>query len=166
MKTETYTPRDFIDVPDKNIYESADFFQEFINQMDKEEANAFDITTISPTGILSKAIDLFSQEPHLVEKLWENTNYARETLISNGFDTGKSVSPIIPIMVRDNMKAKTIARKLLERGIYIIPATYPAVKLKDSRLRMNVSAMHTKEDIDYFCQQLNAVEKEIPFKNN
>ncbi|GAF05706.1 aminotransferase class I/II-fold pyridoxal phosphate-dependent enzyme [Saccharicrinis fermentans] len=112
----------------------------------------------------SKAIDVFSEEPQIIEKLWENTKYARKTLIENGFDLGRSESPIIPIMVRDDMKAKVIARKLLENGVYIIPATYPAVKLKDSRLRMNVSATHSQSDIDYFCEQLNCINKEMEFK--
>ncbi len=112
----------------------------------------------------SKAIDVFSEEPQIIEKLWKNTKYAMKTLVENGFDLGRSESPIIPVMVRDDMKAKIIARKLLENGIYIIPATYPAVKLKDSRLRMNISATHTESDIDYFCEQLNCINKEIEFK--
>ena len=114
----------------------------------------------------SKAIDLMTEEPQLIEKLWENTNYIRKELVKRGFDIGRSESPIIPVMVRDDMKAKIIARKLLERGIYIIPATYPAVKLKDSRLRLNVSASHTKEDLDYFCESLSIINKDINFTNN
>lgn len=117
------------------------------------------------TAAASRAIDLFSEESFLVKKLWENTHYAQRILTDNGFDIGRSVSPIIPIMIKDDVKAKIVARKLLERGVYIIPATYPAVKLKDSRLRMNISASHTKEDLDFFCQKLNEVEIEIPFKN-
>lgn len=112
----------------------------------------------------SKAIDVFTEETQIIEKLWKNTKYARKTLVENGFDLGRSESPIIPVMVRDDMKAKIIARKLLENGVYIIPATYPAVKLKDSRLRMNISATHTESDIDYFCEQLNCINKEIEFK--
>ncbi|MFV0521804.1 MAG: aminotransferase class I/II-fold pyridoxal phosphate-dependent enzyme [Mangrovibacterium sp.] len=112
----------------------------------------------------SKAIDVFTEETQIIEKLWKNTKYARKTLVENGFDLGRSESPIIPVMVRDDMKAKIIARKLLENGVYIIPATYPAVKLKDSRLRMNIFATHTESDIDYFCEQLNCINKEIEFK--
>jgi len=118
----------------------------------------------SVTAAASRAIDVFSEEPQIIRTLWDNTNYARKILNDNGFDLGRSESPIIPIMVRDDMKAKIIARKLLENGVYIIPATYPAVKLRDSRLRMNISATHTKADIDFFCEKLNLIDEEIKFK--
>jgi len=80
-----------------------------------------------------------------------------------GIDTGRSESPITPVMIRDDVKTRLIARKLLENGIYIIPATYPAVKLKDSRLRMNITAQHTKEDLDYFCQTLKNIKQLLNF---
>ena len=111
----------------------------------------------------SKAIDLFTEEPQHREKLWENTNYIREELKSKGFNLGRSESPIIPILIGEDKKAKEVARKLLENGIYIIPAIYPAVRLKDSRLRLNVSAAHTREDLDCFIDTLIKVNKEIPF---
>lgn len=111
----------------------------------------------------SKAIDLFSEEPQHRNKLWVNTNYIRKKLKDNGFDVGKSESPIIPILIGEDKKAKEVARKLLIDGVYIIPAIYPAVRLKDSRLRLNVSAAHTKEDLDYFVDALIKVNESIPF---
>jgi 7-keto-8-aminopelargonate synthetase-like enzyme len=69
-------------------------------------------------------------------------------------------------MIRDDLKTKLVARDLLDNGIYIIPTTYPAVKLKDSRLRLNVSARHTQEDLDYFCQTLKAINKKLNITGN
>jgi glycine C-acetyltransferase len=66
-------------------------------------------------------------------------------------------------MIRDDEKTKLIARELLKQGIYIIPATYPAVKLKDSRLRLNITAQHTTADLDKFCETLSAINKTLTF---
>ncbi len=120
---------------------------------------------ISPpiVAAASKSIDLFTEEPELNKSLWDNTKYIKKQLTEKGFDIGKSESPIIPVMIRDDMKTKMVARKLLEKGIYIIPATYPAVKLKDSRLRLNITAKHTKEDLDYFCETLTEISKMLIF---
>jgi len=114
----------------------------------------------------SKAIDLFSEEPHHREKLWKNTNYIRKELKAKGFNLGKSESPIIPILIGEDKKAKEVARELLENGVYIIPAIYPAVRLKDSRLRLNVSASHSTEDLDYFIKELVNVNKKKAFASN
>lgn len=114
----------------------------------------------------SKAIDLFTEDPRLIELLWENTRYIKNKLQECGFDIGHSESPITPVMIRDDLKTKMVARELLDNGIYIIPTTYPAVKLKDSRLRLNVSARHTREDLDYFCQTLTAINKKLNITGN
>ncbi len=118
------------------------------------------------TAAASKAINLFSEEPQIINQLWDNTHYIQKSLTQNGFDIGRSESPIIPIMIRDDMKAKKVARMLFEKGVYIIPATYPAVKLKDARLRLNVSATHTKEDLDYFVDKLIEVNQKIKIDLN
>ncbi len=127
-------------------------------------ANTFSASVIpSAVAAASKAIDLFTEEPEIRERLWENTRYIKKQLVESGFDIGQSESPIIPVMVRDDEKTKVIARKLLENGIYIIPATYPAVKLKDSRLRLNITAQHTIEDLDIFCDKLLTINKTVKF---
>jgi len=130
-------------------------------------ASTFSASVAPPVvAAASKAIDLFTEEPQIIDKLWENTHYIKKQLLNKGFDIGKSESPITPIMIRDDMKTKIIARKLLDKGIYIIPATYPAVKLKDSRLRMNITSQHTKEDLDYFCEALLDIDKKYNFRTN
>ncbi len=125
-------------------------------------ANTFSASVIpSAVAAASKAIDLFTEEPEIRKRLWQNTKYIKKRLTEEGFDLGKSESPIIPVMIREDEKTKVVARKLLENGIYIIPATYPAVKLKDSRLRLNITAQHTKKDLDVFCETLSTINKNL-----
>nr|WP_321355635.1 aminotransferase class I/II-fold pyridoxal phosphate-dependent enzyme [uncultured Draconibacterium sp.] len=129
-------------------------------------SNTFSASVAPPlVAAASKAIDLFSEEPQIIQTLWENTRYIKTQLKERGFDIGRSESPIIPVMIRDDEKTKVIARELLKNGIYIIPATYPAVKLKDSRLRLNITAQHTTEDLDKFCETLSAINKTLIFTN-
>jgi glycine C-acetyltransferase len=130
-------------------------------------ASTFSASIAPPnTAAASRAIDLFTEEPGIIEKLWDNTRYIKKLLSQKGFDIGHSESPITPVMIRDDMKTKVIARKLLEKGIYIIPATYPAVKLKNSRLRLNITALHTKKDLNYFSEALSDIDKTLTFKAN
>lgn len=124
-------------------------------------SNTFSASIAPPAvGAASKALDLFEEEPYIIKGLWENTAYLKKRLSDSGFCIGLSESPIVPLMINDDMKAIYTARKLFERGVYVVPATYPAVKLKNSRLRVNVSAMHTLEDLDYFCDTLEEVDRE------
>ncbi len=130
-------------------------------------ASTFSASVAPPIAAAAlTAIDLFSKEPKIIEGLWKNTHYIKRQLTERGFDIGKSESPITPVMVRDDMKTKVIARKLLEKGIYIIPATYPAVKLKNSRLRLNITTQHTTEELDYFCESLSDIDKLLNIKAN
>lgn len=129
-------------------------------------SNTFSASVAPPlVAAASRAIDLFEEEPQIIQTLWENTRYIKKRLAEEGFDIGRSESPIVPVMIRDDEKTKIIARRLLENGIYIIPATYPAVRLKDSRLRLNITAQHTIEDLDNFCEALSAINKTLIFTN-
>ncbi len=118
--------------------------------------------SLSPAVVAaaSKAIDLFTEDSGLIKKLWANTRYLKKRLKDLGYDVGHSESPITPVMVRDDEAVMVIARKLLEKGVYVIPATYPAVKLKNSRFRINVTAQYEFEDLDYFCGALESVVNE------
>lgn len=124
-------------------------------------SNTFSASIGPPAvGAALKALDLFTEEPQLIKKLWDNTAYIKKKLSNNGYNIGLSESPIVPLMLQDDMKAIFTARKMFEKGVFVIPATYPAVKLKNSRLRVNVTALHNKEDLDYFCSTLINVDRE------
>lgn len=97
-------------------------------------------------------------------KLWENTNYLRKRLKEEGFDIGKSVSPIFPIMIRDNKKVYEIAKMLQEKGIFTIGIVYPAVRTKEARLRVSVLATHKLEQLESLVNTLNDINKNIKIK--
>ncbi|MCF6242115.1 MAG: pyridoxal phosphate-dependent aminotransferase family protein [Bacteroidales bacterium] len=100
------------------------------------------------------ALDIIRDEPDRIERLWENTNYAKKSLLQEGFDIGNSTTPIIPIFIGENIKTYTIASLLIENGIYVNPVVHPAVDKDKAILRFSLMATHTKEQIDRAVEQL------------
>lgn len=113
------------------------------------------------TGSALKALELIKSQPEIRKKLWDNVNYLRDKLILNGFDIGNSVSPIFPIMVRDNEKVYEIAKLLQENGIFTIGIVYPAVRIKEARLRVSILSSHQKEHLDRLVSTLIQLNKSI-----
>ena len=101
------------------------------------------------------ALELIQNEPHHIERLWVNTRYARALLAENGFDTGKSESPILPVYVRDNHRTFLITKMLQDEGVFVNPVISPAVKPEDTLIRFSLMATHS------FSQIEEAVDKMI-----
>jgi glycine C-acetyltransferase len=114
-------------------------------------------TAMTPqaAGSLCEGLKVIVEEPHLREQLWKNINYFRENLLSLGFNIGNAETAIFPIIIGDDLKVKEIGRRLDEMGIYINPVFYPAVSKNLSRIRISLTAGHTKEHLDTV---LNAME--------
>ena len=100
------------------------------------------------------ALDIIREEPERIEKLWENTHYAKKCLLQAGFDIGNSTTPILPIFIGENIKTYTIASLLIKNGIYVNPVVHPAVDKGRAILRFSLMATHTKEQIDRAVEQL------------
>jgi len=115
------------------------------------------------TGSVLKALELIKTKPEIRGKLWDNVNYLRNKLILHGFDIGNSVSPIFPIMVRDNEKVYEIAKLLQDNSIFTIGIVYPAVRIKEARLRVSILSSHEKEDLDRLISALLKINEEINF---
>lgn len=129
------------------------------------DSNVFSAApTPQVTASVLKALELIKNKPEIIKKLWDNTNYLRSQLIGRGFDIGKSVSPIFPIMVRDNKKVYEIAKMLQEKGIFTIAIVYPAVRTKEARLRVSVLATHEKEQLDKLVASLEEINGVLPIK--
>ncbi|MDR2964139.1 MAG: aminotransferase class I/II-fold pyridoxal phosphate-dependent enzyme [Bacteroidales bacterium] len=111
-----------------------------------------------------KAIELLQTDNSMLQKLWRNVHYLKKRLLEEGFDIGKTESPILPIMVRDTYKVKETTRILKEQGIYALGLTYPAVANKDSRLRVSVLASHEKQHLDTLIDALNYADKILNIK--
>jgi len=106
--------------------------------------------TVAPsvvTGAL-KAIDIAKNSGDLRTSLRENTRYYRDALTEQGFDILKGDHPIVPIMLYDAKVASSFAKKMLEKGVYVIAFSFPVVPEGKARIRTQISAGHSRVDID------------------
>jgi len=104
-----------------------------------------------PPGVAAActaALDVLESEPQMVERLWENRRYFVEEMQSIGFDTGKSETPIVPIMCGSSKKAKDLAENLWRKGVFVLPIFYPMVSKDKARIRVQLCSKHTKEHLD------------------
>ncbi len=106
--------------------------------------------TLSPaiTATSLTILDMLSTSTALRDKLEENTVYFREGMRKVGFDIPEGEHPIVPIMLGDAVVAQKMAEKMLEKGIYVIGFYYPVVPKGKARIRTQISAVHSKEDLD------------------
>ena len=95
-----------------------------------------------------KALEIIKREPERIERLWQNTEYAKKLLTENGFDIGESSTPIVPIHVGDDVKTYYLATLMLQAGVYVNPVVHPAVEKGKAILRYSLMATHTKEQIE------------------
>lgn len=109
------------------------------------------------------ALELMQEEPQLIDKLWENTNYAIKRLRELGFEIGPTESPIIPIYVRDNEKTFKLTQYLIENGVFVNPVISPAVRSGDSLIRFSLMASHSIDQIDVALEKLVAAREIIGF---
>lgn len=98
-------------------------------------------------GIL-KGLELFKKDPSTREKLWENTRYMHTRLKQAGLDIGSTKSQVIPVMAGSDLRLREISRRIQEKGLYTGVVTYPAVSKNKTRLRLSVSAAHTRDQMD------------------
>jgi glycine C-acetyltransferase len=119
--------------------------------------------TLAPsiTGASIAVFDLLSKTTELRDKLEENTAYFREKIVAAGFDTKPGEHPIIPIMLYDAVISQKMAEKLLEKGIYVIGFYYPVVAKGQARIRVQISAGHTREQLDHAIAAFTEVGKEL-----
>ncbi|MCL2605277.1 MAG: glycine C-acetyltransferase [Defluviitaleaceae bacterium] len=107
--------------------------------------------TLSPiiaSGTL-KVLEIITRSPELKTRLDENTAYFRAGLTAAGFDIKEGTHPIVPVMLYDERKAALMAERLLEKGVYAIGFFYPVVPKGRARVRCQVSAAHTREQLDF-----------------
>jgi glycine C-acetyltransferase len=110
-----------------------------------------------------KVLDILESDMgyKLRQQLVENSNYFRNKMETLGFDLVPGNHPIIPVMLGDAKLASTMANKLLEQGVYVIGFSYPVVPMGAARIRVQMSAIHTKEQIDHVCAAFEKVGLEL-----
>jgi glycine C-acetyltransferase len=119
--------------------------------------------TLAPsiTGASIAVFDLLSQTTELRDVLEANTTYFREKITAAGFDIKPGTHPIIPIMLYDAVISQQMAEKLLEKGIYVIGFYYPVVAKGQARIRVQISAAHTRAHLDQAIAAFVEVGKEL-----
>ena len=109
----------------------------------------------------STALDIMLAEPWRVVRVNENAEYWRRGLNELGFDTGASVSPIVPVIIRDDLKAIMMGKQLLDAGVYVNPVVHPAVPKDLAMLRTSVMASHDREHLDQALEIMERVAKKL-----
>ncbi len=99
-------------------------------------------------GAQLAAIQVLTEEPQHWQRLWENTNYFKKQIQSLGFDTGRSQTPIIPVMCGESHKAKQLSQELYNLGVFALPIVFPMVARDKARVRVQVNAGLTRDMLD------------------
>jgi glycine C-acetyltransferase len=119
--------------------------------------------TLAPSivGASIAILDMLSETTELRDTLETNTKYFREKITEAGFDIKPGVHPIVPIMLYDAVLAQKMAARMLEEGIYVVGFFFPVVAKGNARIRVQISAGHSREDIDKAIAAFTKVGKEL-----
>ncbi|MFH1454537.1 MAG: glycine C-acetyltransferase [Armatimonadota bacterium] len=113
------------------------------------------------TAACMAAVEVLLKSDELVEKLWDNAAYFKEGMKKLGFDTGVTQTPITPVMLGEASVAQQFSKKLFEEGIFAMAIGYPTVPKGKARIRVMISAAHSKEDLDITLKAFEKVGKEL-----
>ncbi len=108
-----------------------------------------------------KALEILMSSTELIDKLADNTAYFRKSIAQTGLNVLPGDHPITPIMLGDAVIAQKMAEKLLENGIYVIGFSFPVVPKDQARIRVQISAAHTKEDLDFAVDKFQKIGKDL-----
>ena len=135
-----------------------------LRQLLTQRARPFLFSTSHPPAIVAacrEAIRVMQEEPELQERLWANTARFKAGLTQLGFDTGRSETPITPVMMGDSETAGRFSDRLLDEGVFAQPVVFPTVALDKARLRTIVTAAHANEQLDRALDAFDAVGHEL-----
>jgi 8-amino-7-oxononanoate synthase len=118
------------------------------------------MTPASTASVLA-AIDIMVSEPERTAHLWSISNYALKAFKEAGFDTGKSETPIIPLFIRDDIKALLLTQVLLADGVFVNPVVSPAVPKENCLIRYSLMATHTKDQVDISIEKITKAAKAL-----
>ena len=117
--------------------------------------------TVPDVAATIAAVDLLEESTELVDKLWENADIFKQEMKSLGFDTGKTMTPITPVMLGDAKLAREFSRKLYDENVFAMALGFPTVPKGLARIRVMISAAHAKEDLDQALAAFAKVGKEL-----
>ncbi|MCJ7566424.1 MAG: glycine C-acetyltransferase [Anaerolineales bacterium] len=117
--------------------------------------------TIPDVAACLASLNLLEESTDLVDKLWENADYFKREMREIGFDTGVSTTPITPIMLGEAALAQDFSRRLFEEGIFAMALGFPTVPRGKARIRVMISAAHSREDLDRGLAAFKSVGQEL-----
>ena len=117
--------------------------------------------TAADTAACLAAVEVLAESTELVDRLWENTRYFKDAMNELGFDTGHSETPITPVMLGEAPLAQAFSRSLFEIGVFAMAIGFPTVPQGLARIRVMVSAMLSRDDLDYGLEKFAAVGKSL-----
>ena len=112
-------------------------------------------------GASIELFDMLDESTELRDHLEEVTAYYRKELVDNGFDIIPGTHPCVPVMLYDEKTAAEFAKRMMEKGVYVVAFSYPVVPKGKARIRTQVCASHTKEDIDFIVKCFKEVRDEM-----
>jgi glycine C-acetyltransferase len=120
-------------------------------------------SAVTPADVAAciAAVDILLQSEDRVQRLWENACYFQNGLKSLGFDIGKTQTPITPVMLGEAPLAQEFSKRLFEEVIFAQAIGYPTVPRGAARIRVMISAVHTKEDLDFALEKFAKVGREL-----
>ena len=127
-------------------------------------ARPFLFSTSHPPAVAAAciaALDVLTDEPEIIERLWLNTRFFKKGLTDLGFDTGLSESPITPVIAGESGKAMRLSDRLFEEGVFAQAIAFPTVARDKARVRTIVTATHTREDLQYALDTFARVGREL-----
>jgi glycine C-acetyltransferase len=117
--------------------------------------------TVPDVAATIAAVDLLEESTELVDKLWKNAEIFKTEMKQLGFDTGKSMTPITPVMLGEAKLAKAFSRRLYEEGVFAMALGFPTVPKGLARIRVMISAAQTEEDLTTALKAFEKVGKEL-----
>ncbi|QTA37374.1 glycine C-acetyltransferase [Thermosipho ferrireducens] len=130
----------------------------------KQKARPFLFSSpLSPadTAAALEATKILEESDERVRRLWDNAKYFKEEMNKLGFDTGESETPITPVMLYDAKLSTQFSKELFEEGIFAQSIGYPTVPKGKARIRVMISAVHTKDDLDFALEKFEKVGKKL-----
>jgi glycine C-acetyltransferase len=129
-----------------------------------QRSRPFLFSTSHPPAVAAacrEAIRVMQEEPELHERLWANTRRFKAELARLGFDTGRSETPITPVMMGDPDTAGRFSQRLFEEGVFAQPVVFPTVAIDKARIRTIVTAAHADEQLDQALEAFATVGREL-----
>jgi glycine C-acetyltransferase len=117
--------------------------------------------TVPDTAACLASLEILESSTELVDRLWENTRYFKEEMRKAGFDLGKSVTPITPVMLGEAPLAQEFSKALFDEGVFAMAIGFPTVPRGKARIRVMISAAHQKEDLERGLEIFTKVGKKL-----